>query len=111
MKPLLHAELINSPFGDPALFIEVLWEHRALIFDLGEVGAFRPAKLLKISHAFISHTHIDHFVGGAYSDGPNEAYWTLISRNSQSITSGLYMFSVESKVTGNTFVGRFVIVK
>ena len=63
MKPLLHAELINAPFGDPALFIEVLWEHRALIFDLGEVGAFRPAKLLKISHAFISHTHIDHFVG------------------------------------------------
>jgi ribonuclease Z len=63
LKPLLHAELINSPFGDPALFIEVLWEHRALIFDLGEVGAFRPAKLLKISHAFISHTHIDHFVG------------------------------------------------
>ena len=63
MKPLLHAELINSPFGDPALFIEVLWEHRALIFDLGEVGGFRPAKLLKISHAFISHTHIDHFVG------------------------------------------------
>ena len=63
MKPLLLAELINSPFGDPALFIEVLWEHRALIFDLGEVGSFRPAKLLKISHAFISHTHIDHFVG------------------------------------------------
>ena len=63
MKPLLHAELINSPFGDPALFVEILWEHRALLFDLGEIGAFRPAKLLKISHAFISHTHIDHFVG------------------------------------------------
>jgi ribonuclease Z len=63
LKPLLHAELINSPFEDPALFVEVLWEHRALLFDLGEVGAFRPAKLLKISHAFISHTHIDHFVG------------------------------------------------
>ena len=63
MKPLLLAELINSPFGDPALFVEVLWEHRGLIFDLGEVGAFRPAKLLKVSHAFISHTHIDHFVG------------------------------------------------
>ena len=55
--------MINSPFGDPALFVEVLWEHRALLFDLGEIGAFRPARLLKISHAFISHTHIDHFVG------------------------------------------------
>ena len=63
MKPLLHAELVNSPFEDPALFVEILWEHRALLFDLGEIGAYRPAKLLKISHAFVSHTHIDHFVG------------------------------------------------
>lgn len=63
MKPLLHAEFVNSPFEDPALFVEILWEHRALLFDLGEIGAFRPAKLLKISHAFVSHTHIDHFVG------------------------------------------------
>lgn len=63
MKPLLHAELINSPFEDPALFVEILWEHRALLFDIGEIGSFRPAKLLKISHAFVSHTHIDHFVG------------------------------------------------
>jgi ribonuclease Z len=63
LKPLLHAELINDPFGDPALYVEVLWEHRALLFDIGEIGAFRPAKLLKISHAFVSHTHIDHFVG------------------------------------------------
>ena len=63
MKPLLHAELINSPFEDPALFVEILWEHRALLFDMGEIGACRPAKLLKISHAFVSHTHIDHFIG------------------------------------------------
>jgi ribonuclease Z len=63
LKPLLHAELINSPFEDPALYVEVLWEHRALLFDIGEIGTFRPAKLLKISHAFVSHTHIDHFVG------------------------------------------------
>jgi len=63
LKPLLHAELINDPFGDPALYVEILWEHRALLFDIGEIGSFRPAKLLKISHAFVSHTHIDHFVG------------------------------------------------
>jgi ribonuclease Z len=63
MKPLLHAELINPPFGDPGLFIEILWERRALIFDLGELVHWRPAKLLKVSHAFVSHTHIDHFIG------------------------------------------------
>ena len=63
MKPLLHAELINPPFEDPALFVEILWEHRALLFDIGELGKYRPAKLMKISHAFVSHTHIDHFLG------------------------------------------------
>ena len=63
MKPLLLAQLFNSPFGDPGLFVEVLWERRALLFDLGEFGELRPSKLLKASHAFISHTHIDHFIG------------------------------------------------
>jgi len=55
--------LVNPPWGDPALYVEVLWEHRALLFDLGEVDKIRPAKLLKVSHAFVSHTHIDHFIG------------------------------------------------
>lgn len=63
MKPLLHAQLINNPFHDPGLFIEILWERRALLFDLGELSHWRPAKLLKVSHAFVSHTHIDHFIG------------------------------------------------
>ncbi len=63
MKPLIQAHLLNPPFGDPALFVEILWERRALLFDAGELKDFRPAKLLKISHAFISHTHIDHFIG------------------------------------------------
>ena len=63
MKPLLLAQLLNAPFGDPALFVEVLWERRALLFDLGGFTDLRPAKLLKVSHAFISHTHIDHFIG------------------------------------------------
>jgi ribonuclease Z len=30
---------------------------------MGELGGIRPAKLLKVSHAFVSHTHIDHFIG------------------------------------------------
>jgi ribonuclease Z len=55
--------LIHDPLGDPGLFVDILWEHRALLFDMGELGAFRPARLLKISHAFVSHTHIDHFIG------------------------------------------------
>ena len=30
---------------------------------MGELGSIRPAKLLKVSHAFVTHTHIDHFIG------------------------------------------------
>lgn len=55
--------------------------------------------------------NIDHFEGGYYSDGPNEAYWTLISRNNQSITSGLYMYSVTNEISKEVFVGRIVIIK
>lgn len=55
--------MLNAPFGDPALLVEMLWERRALLFDLGDLAGIRPAKLLKVSHAFVSHTHIDHFIG------------------------------------------------
>jgi ribonuclease Z len=63
LKPRLHAQLLNPPFDDPGLFVEILWERRALLFDLGDLRKIRPAKLLKVSHAFVSHTHIDHFIG------------------------------------------------
>lgn len=63
MNPLLHSQLINDPFGDPGLYIEIRWEKRALLFDLGSNDSLPPAKLLKVSDVFISHTHMDHFVG------------------------------------------------
>jgi ribonuclease Z len=63
MKPLFHCRLVNAPFGDPALYVEILHEGRALLFDLGDVGSLTEAKLLKLSHVFLSHAHIDHFYG------------------------------------------------
>lgn len=64
MNPVFHPRLINSPFEDPALYVEFKWERRALIFELGGVlNSLKPARLLKISHVFVSHTHIDHFIG------------------------------------------------
>jgi ribonuclease Z len=63
MKPLFHCKLLNAPFGDPALYIEILHKRQALLFDLGDIRSLGEAKLLKVSHVFVSHTHMDHFFG------------------------------------------------
>ena len=63
MRPLLHASLVNGRYGDPALYIETLFEKHAILFDLGDITALPPRKLHRIEHVFVSHTHIDHFIG------------------------------------------------
>lgn len=63
MRPLFHPRLINSAFEDPCLFIPFLLEKRAVLFDLGDIHSLSSRDILKISHVFITHTHIDHFFG------------------------------------------------
>lgn len=63
MRPSFHPRLINDPFSDPGLYIPFLFERRALMFDFGELHALSPRDLLKITHVFVTHTHMDHFIG------------------------------------------------
>ena len=63
MRPLLHPTLVNGPTGDPALYIETLFEKRAILFDLGDITALTPRKIQRLEHVFVSHAHIDHFFG------------------------------------------------
>ncbi len=63
MRPLFEPALVNDAFGDPGLYVDFREERRALLFDFGDLAALPPRKLLRISHAFVTHAHIDHFVG------------------------------------------------
>ncbi|MFP4573277.1 MAG: ribonuclease Z [Desulfobacterales bacterium] len=63
MPPVFNPRQVNEPTGDPALFVPFFYERRALLFDAGEISALSPRDILKISHVFITHTHMDHFIG------------------------------------------------
>ncbi len=63
MNPSFHPQLVNGPSGDPALYVDTLFARRALLFDLGDIAALAGRKLLRISDVFISHTHMDHWIG------------------------------------------------
>ncbi|MGH7431612.1 MAG: ribonuclease Z, partial [Candidatus Methylomirabilales bacterium] len=63
MKPTFQMQLVNGPWGDPALLVRIRWARRALLFDLGSISTVPSGDLLRVSEVFVSHTHLDHFVG------------------------------------------------
>jgi ribonuclease Z len=63
MPTLLQPRLVNDAFGDPGLYVDFRDERRALLFDLGDITVLPPRKLMRLSHVFVTHTHMDHFAG------------------------------------------------
>jgi ribonuclease Z len=63
VRPSFHPFLVNEPFGDPALYVDFLFEKRGLLFDLGDIRVLPPKKMLRLTDIFVSHCHMDHFMG------------------------------------------------
>jgi ribonuclease Z len=63
MRALLEPRLIDPAAGEPGLVVDLRDERRGLLFDLAELTRLAPRVLLRVSHAFVTHTHMDHFAG------------------------------------------------
>ena len=63
MKTTFRARLLNGQTGDPALLVALRWQGRAVLVDLGRIDRTPAGVLLPIEAVFVSHTHMDHFMG------------------------------------------------
>src|SRR5467141_4668094 len=63
MRPIFHPSLVNGRYGDPAVYVETLFKTHSVLFDLGEIASLSPRKIRRVDQIFVSHAHIDHFIG------------------------------------------------
>jgi len=58
----LEPRLTNPRGGDPGLYVDLVGLGRSLLLDLGE-SRLSAAELLRARDLFVSHTHVDHWIG------------------------------------------------
>ena len=63
MRPSFIPWLLNTELFDPIVYVCVMNERKALMFDCGRIGGLTNREILTIDAIFVSHTHMDHFIG------------------------------------------------
>lgn len=63
MKSTLRPRLLNGRTGDPALLLPMQWHGRSILIDLGRIDRTPGTVLVSIERVFVSHAHMDHFMG------------------------------------------------
>lgn len=74
----LEFQLINSPWQDPGIYVETGDLGQAWMLDCGDLSRLEVRDLIRVKHVFVSHTHIDHFVGFDWIVRMNLAHDTQI---------------------------------
>lgn len=55
--------LVNGSTGDPVLYVDYPGKDDALLFDAGELCRLSMQQLGDLTAVFITHHHVDHFIG------------------------------------------------
>ncbi len=63
MKPTFHHRPVNGVFEDPTVYVRLFRQRKAMMFDAGEVWSLSSREINRLTDLFITHTHIDHFIG------------------------------------------------
>ena len=63
MRPTFLARLVNGPRFDPVVFVRLLNRKNSIMFDCGRFEGLSNREVLSLEAVFISHTHMDHFMG------------------------------------------------
>ena len=63
LSPSIALRLVNGSTGDPALFVDYPGRDDAILFDAGENCSLDPKTLGDLRVVFLSHHHVDHFIG------------------------------------------------
>lgn len=63
MSSRIKHYLINEKYEDPGIVIEIPELRDYILFDIGNIYKLDRELIKKINKIFVSHTHMDHFIG------------------------------------------------